>query len=106
MDEPTAALGIQESAKVLDLVRNLKGQGVSVLIVSHNLEHVFSIADRIAVMRRGRLVGALRADVSNAADVVALITGAVEVDRTRAIRQAEVDVLELENEREQKKEVK
>jgi fructose transport system ATP-binding protein len=98
MDEPTAALGIQESAKVLELVRHLKDQGVSVLIVSHNLEHVFSVSDRIAVMRRARLVGSLRADVSNAADVVALITGAVEVDRTRAIREAEVQALALESE--------
>jgi len=96
MDEPTAALGIQESARVLELVRHLKSRGVAILIVSHNLEHVFSVADSISVLRRGRLVGSVTADASNAADVVALITGAVEVGKTMAIREAEIKTLSYE----------
>jgi fructose transport system ATP-binding protein len=57
VDEPTAALGVQESQKALELVRALRSRGVSTLIVSHNLEHMFSVCDRITVMRRGRVVG-------------------------------------------------
>ena len=57
MDEPTAALGVQEQAKVLELITSLKRHGIAILVVSHNLEHVFSIADRIVVLRGGKIVG-------------------------------------------------
>ncbi len=57
MDEPTAALGVRESRKVLDLILRLKATGTGVLIVSHNMRHVFSVADRILVLRHGRRVG-------------------------------------------------
>jgi ABC-type sugar transport system ATPase subunit len=57
LDEPTAALGIRESRSVLDLVKQLPGQGISVLLISHNLDHVTEVADRAVVMRRGRIVG-------------------------------------------------
>jgi ABC-type sugar transport system ATPase subunit len=53
MDEPTAALGVKESRKVLDLVLRLRESGAGVLVISHNMRQVFSIADRIAVMRHG-----------------------------------------------------
>lgn len=81
MDEPTAALGVQESRKVLDLVHQLKEQGVSIVIVSHNLEHVFDVADRITIVRRGIIAGSVRADASTASDVVHLITGAGHVGK-------------------------
>jgi len=89
MDEPTAALGIQESAKVLELVRQLKEHSVGVMVISHNLEQVFSMADRVAVMRRGRLVGSVRADGSNVGDVIALITGASEVGKMQVAAEVE-----------------
>lgn len=74
MDEPMAALGVDEGRRVLDLVENLRGQGIAVLMISHNLEHVFRIADRIAVLKNGRLVGVVRtADTSREA-VVGMIT--------------------------------
>lgn len=76
MDEPVAALGIEETRKVLRLVARLKGQGRGVIVISHNLEHVFSVADRIVVLRRGRLVGDRRKTETNAAEVVRLIVGA------------------------------
>ena len=57
MDEPMAALGVDEGRKVLDLIVELRARGLTVLIISHNLEHVFSIADRICVMKNGRIVG-------------------------------------------------
>ena len=57
MDEPMAALGVEEGRKVLDLIVELRARGLTVLIISHNLEHVFSIADRICVMKNGKIVG-------------------------------------------------
>lgn len=56
MDEPMAALGVEEGRRVLDLVGNMRNQGISIIVISHNLEHVFQIADRIAVLKNGRLV--------------------------------------------------
>jgi ABC-type sugar transport system ATPase subunit len=56
MDEPTAALGVAQTTLVLDLIRRLSGQGVSVLVISHNLVDVFSVADRIAILYLGRMV--------------------------------------------------
>ena len=61
MDEPTAALGVSEQRKVLTLVRTLAEQGVPVIIISHNMQDVFAVADRIVVMRRGKKVGELLA---------------------------------------------
>lgn len=57
MDEPMAALGVDEGRKVLDLIVELRARGLTVLIISHNLEHVFSVADRICVMKNGSVVG-------------------------------------------------
>jgi len=76
MDEPVAALGIEESRKVLRLIQRLKDQGHGVIVISHNLEHVFSVADRIVVLRRGRLVGVRRQVETNAAEIIRLIVGA------------------------------
>ena len=56
MDEPTAALGVAQTAMVLDLIKTLAGRGVAVLVISHNLIDVFEVADRIAVLYLGRLV--------------------------------------------------
>lgn len=76
MDEPVAALGIEETRKVLRLITRLKTQGYAVIVISHNLEHVFSVADRIVVLRRGRLVGIRSRADTNAAEIVRLIVGA------------------------------
>ena len=66
MDEPTAALGVTEQRKVLTLVRTLCDQGVPVIIISHNMQDVFAVADRIVVMRRGKKVGELIAAKTHA----------------------------------------
>jgi ABC-type sugar transport system ATPase subunit len=79
LDEPTAALGVRESANVLRLIIELRDQGSAVVIISHNLNHVFSIADRITVMRRGRNVGTRRKAESSADEIVSMITGASEL---------------------------
>ena len=76
MDEPVAALGIEESRKVLRLITRLKDQGRAVIVISHNLEHVFSVADRIVVLRRGRLVGIPRREETTADEIVRFIVGA------------------------------
>jgi D-xylose transport system ATP-binding protein len=76
LDEPTAALGVQQTKQVLELVLRLRNQGLGVIVISHNLANVFEVADRIIVMRLGRRVGTFnRADSSEQA-VVGAITGA------------------------------
>lgn len=81
LDEPTAALGISESRTVLEVVRTLRERGVCVVLVSHQLDEVFSMADRIAVMRHGQIVADLHRAETHRDDVVAMITG-VDVDST------------------------
>ena len=78
LDEPTAALGVRESKMAMDLVRSLKDHGLSVIMITHNMQHVLNYCDRVMVLRLGRLV-AVRdvADVDGDA-LVALITGAAE----------------------------
>ena len=76
MDEPTAALGVRESAQVLELIQGLRSQRIAVAVVSHNLQHVFAIADRIQVMRGGRGVGVRRREETTGEEIVRMITGA------------------------------
>ena len=78
MDEPTAALGIQETTRVENIIRNLKERGIPVIIISHNLRQVFNLVDRIVVLRQGRIAGVLNAAEASGNDVVSMITG---VDR-------------------------
>lgn len=75
MDEPTAALGVPEQRRVFDLVRTLRDQGVPVLIISHNIQDVMQISDRIVVMRRGLKVGELVTRDTDLNEVVSLIVG-------------------------------
>lgn len=75
MDEPTAALAVAEQRKVLELCRTLRDRGVPVIIISHNLQDVFAVADRIIVLRRARKVAELAAGETNTDHVVALMTG-------------------------------
>lgn len=75
MDEPTAALGVKELRKVLDLIKGLKEKGVSVIFISHNLQEIFSTVDRIVVLRRGELGGVRKADETNADEIIKLMVG-------------------------------
>jgi ABC-type sugar transport system ATPase subunit len=79
MDEPTAALGVQEQGKVLRLIEDLKADGTAVVVVSHNLQHVFHVADRIVVMRGGRNAGERIKTEATAEEIVGLIVGAPTV---------------------------
>jgi fructose transport system ATP-binding protein len=76
MDEPTAALGVQETAQVENIIRQLKANGEPLIIISHNMRQVFDLADRIVVFRRGRIVANLNKAETNGQDIVAYITGA------------------------------
>jgi D-xylose transport system ATP-binding protein len=76
LDEPTAALGVAQTAQVLELVGNLRERGLGVILISHNLADVFAVADRVVVLRLGRNAGEYPADDAHRQAVVAAITGA------------------------------
>ena len=81
MDEPTAALGVAEQRKVLDLVRVLRGQNIPIIIISHQMYDIFSVTDRLAIMRRGKKVAERNTKETTPDEVVSLIIGTEEVDR-------------------------
>lgn len=78
-DEPTAALGVNESAEVHRLIKGLKQQGVTVIIISHNFEEVMDLADTVWVMRQGRAVASRETTETTGAELVSLLTGAIPV---------------------------
>jgi simple sugar transport system ATP-binding protein len=78
MDEPTAAISVRQVAEVLNLIRNLRDQGIAVVLISHRMPDVFGVADRIVVLRRGSKVADKRIAASSPEEVTGLITGAIE----------------------------
>jgi len=78
MDEPTAALGVKESNMVLDLIRRVREKGLPVILISHNMPHVFEVSDRIHIQRLGRRAALVRAREIKMSDAVAIMTGALE----------------------------
>jgi D-xylose transport system ATP-binding protein len=76
LDEPTAALGVQQTAQVLALIKRLREQGLAVVVISHNLADVFEVVDRIFVMRLGRRAGVFDVGATSQEEIVAAITGA------------------------------
>ena len=80
LDEPTAALGIVQTEQILKLIERLRDRGLGVIVISHNLADVFEVADRIAVLRLGRMAAIFEADDTTREEVVAAITGA-DVER-------------------------
>jgi fructose transport system ATP-binding protein len=87
MDEPTAALGVAEAGKVLELIDRIRARGLPVVLISHNMPHVFDIADRIHVHRLGRRVGVVSPRTHDMRQVVGLITGALEAGQDGALRE-------------------
>ncbi len=75
MDEPTAALGPQETARTLQLIKSLRDQGLAVIVISHSLDDVFEISDRIHVQRRGRCVGVVHTSSTDNEEVLSMIVG-------------------------------
>jgi fructose transport system ATP-binding protein len=80
LDEPTAALGVKESAQVLGTIERLREAGLSVILISHNMPHVWQVADRIHVQRLGRGAGVLNPKVHSMSQGVAVMTGATTID--------------------------
>jgi ABC-type sugar transport system ATPase subunit len=78
LDEPTAALGVRESREVLDLIKRLSARGLTIMMVTHNLEHLWQVCNRVVVMRRGRKVADVASSDTTMQEVVAYITGAKE----------------------------
>ncbi|MEM5476947.1 ATP-binding cassette domain-containing protein [Pacificibacter sp. AS14] len=82
MDEPTAALAVAEVRKVLEFIKTLRSQGKSVILISHNIQDVFEVSDRITVLRRGQRIGLLETSQTTPEEVVGLITGATLAKKT------------------------
>jgi fructose transport system ATP-binding protein len=78
MDEPTAALGVKESGKVLELIARVRDNGLPVILISHNMPHVFEVADRIHIQRLGRRVAVVTPKTHTMNEAVAIMTGATE----------------------------
>lgn len=81
MDEPTAALGVKESRKVLELILDVKARGLPIILISHNMPHVFEVADRIHVHRLGRRLCVIDPKEYDMSDAVAFMTGAKQPER-------------------------
>ena len=79
MDEPTAALGVRESSMVLELIKEVRSQGLAIIMVSHNLPEIFAVSDRITVLRLGRTITTLRTADTSLESVVGMMTGALRV---------------------------
>ena len=84
MDEPTAALGVKEGNMVLDLIRRVRDRGLPVIIISHNMPHVFQIADRIHVQRLGKRAAVVNPKKISMSDTVAVMTGAIAPEQLSA----------------------
>ena len=80
LDEPTAALGVKESRRVLSLIEQVRDRGIPIILISHNMPYVFEVADRIHVHRLGRRLTVIDPRERSMSDAVALMTGAMEPD--------------------------
>ena len=78
MDEPTAALGVKESRRVLELINEVKSRGIPIILISHNMPHVFEVADRVHIHRLGKRLCVVKPEDYSMSDAVALMTGAKE----------------------------
>ena len=78
MDEPTAALGVKESRKVLELIQDVRSRGIPIILISHNMPHVFEVADRIHIHRLGKRLTTINPSDYSMSDAVAFMTGAKE----------------------------
>ena len=84
LDEPTAALGVKESRKVLELIQDVKARGIPIILISHNMPHVFEVADRIHIHRLGKRLTVIKPDDYSMSDAVAFMTGAKEPEPAAA----------------------
>src|SRR5207253_544639 len=85
MDEPTAALGVKETGQVLDLIKRVRERGLPVILISHDMPHVFELADRIQIMRLGKRVAGVTPQTHTMPEAVAIMTGATRGELERAL---------------------
>ena len=85
MDEPTAALGVRETRQVLDLIQRVRERGLPVILISHDMPHVFELADRILIMRLGRRVAVVTPQTHTMPEAVAIMTGATKAELEQAM---------------------
>ena len=88
LDAPTAALGVRETAQVLDAIRDLRNHDVSVIVVSHITQQLMGVADRITVMRLGRSIATRTVNQTEVSEIVGLITGAIPGDAEEVVGRA------------------
>lgn len=84
LDEPTAALGVKESRRVLELIQDVRARGIPIILISHNMPHVFELADRIHIHRLGKRLCVVKPGAVSMSDAVALMTGAMTPDAVPA----------------------
>jgi fructose transport system ATP-binding protein len=89
MDEPTAALGVRETRQVLDLIQRVREGGLPVIIISHDMPHVFELADRILIMRLGKRVAVVTPESHTMSEAVAIMTGATAAELQQAMTKEE-----------------
>jgi fructose transport system ATP-binding protein len=89
MDEPTAALGVKETRQVLDLIGRVRDRGLPVILISHDMPHVFELADRIHIMRLGRRIAVVTPQTHTMPEAVALMTGATPAELEQALTKEE-----------------
>jgi fructose transport system ATP-binding protein len=85
MDEPTAALGVKETRQVLDLIKRVRERGLPVILISHDMPHVFELADRIHIIRLGRRVAVVSPQTHTMPEAVAIMTGATRGELEQAL---------------------
>jgi fructose transport system ATP-binding protein len=85
MDEPTAALGVRETRQVLDLIQRVRERGLPVIMISHDMPHVFELADRILIMRLGKRVAVVTPQTHTMPEAVAIMTGATQAELEQAM---------------------
>jgi fructose transport system ATP-binding protein len=89
MDEPTAALGVKETRQVLDLILRVRDRGLPVILISHDMPHVFELANRIQIMRLGKRVAVVTPETHSMPEAVAIMTGATQVELERSLTKGE-----------------
>ena len=89
MDEPTAALGVKETRQVVDLIRRVRDRGLPVILISHDMPHVFELADRIHIMRLGKRVAVVSPKTHTMPEAVAIMTGATQAEMEQALTKQE-----------------
>jgi fructose transport system ATP-binding protein len=89
MDEPTAALGVKETRQVVELIRRVRDRGLPVILISHDMPHVFELADRIHIMRLGKRVAVITPQTHTMPEAVAIMTGATKAELEQALTKSE-----------------